>query len=70
MPIRVATGPADGADGGKQPEESFPEVNQRKEATPDVPKAKTTGRNFPAKSRKMPLAPPRQHHVEPANSPC
>ncbi len=50
-------GPADGADGAKQPEQSPPEVKPgEKEAAPDVPKAKIMMRQevSPAKSRKKP----------------
>ena len=57
------TGPADGADGGKQPEQSPPEVKpSEKEAAPDVPKVKTMGQDHFAREKpeKDPLRAPRQ----------
>ncbi len=60
------TGPADGADGGKQPEQSRPEVKtSEKKATPDVPKVKTMGQEtiLPAKSRKKTSTRAETRHV-------
>jgi protein TonB len=65
------TGPADGADGGKQLEQSLLEVKpSEKEVAPDVTKVKTMGQtNLPAKSRKKTSARAETRHAPNVESP-